>query len=156
MVGLFPEKPREWGLLTFRLDFHPKTYNSMVVDNLSATFSALSDPTRRMIVERLTRGPATVNEIAEPFAISQQAISKHLAYLERAKLIEKHRDGRQHFCKLRPDAIRAVAGWAEGYRRFWEESYQRLDSLLEEMRSAERRSEVAKTKTIRKEKKKHD
>jgi DNA-binding transcriptional ArsR family regulator len=105
------------------------------VDRLSATFAALSDPTRRRIVVRLTRGPASVNELAEPFAISQQAISKHLAYLERARLIQKRRQGRQHFCALIPGTIREVAIWAEGYRRFWAESHERLDALLEEMKA---------------------
>lgn len=106
----------------------------MVVDHLSATFAALSDPTRRLIVNRLTDGPATVHELAAPFSISQQAISKHLAYLKNARLIERQRDGRQNFCALNPDAIREVAEWAEGYRRFWEKNFQRLDVLLEEMK----------------------
>jgi DNA-binding transcriptional ArsR family regulator len=107
----------------------------MVVDHLSATFAALSDPTRRLIVNRLTGGPATVHELAAPFSISQQAISKHLAYLKNARLIERQRDGRQNFCALNPDAIREVAEWAEGYRRFWEKNFQRLDVLLEEMKT---------------------
>ena len=80
----------------------------------------MSYPTRRLIVDRLTRGPATVNELAEPFSISQQAVSKHLAYLERARLIEKRREGRQQSCALTPDAIREVADWAEGYDRLAE------------------------------------
>jgi DNA-binding transcriptional ArsR family regulator len=110
-------------------------HNHIVVDHLSATFAALSDPTRRLIVNRLTGGPATVHEIAAPFSISQQAISKHLAYLKNARLIERQRDGRQNFCALNPDAIREVAEWAEGYRRFWEKNFQRLDVLLEEMKT---------------------
>jgi DNA-binding transcriptional ArsR family regulator len=105
------------------------------VDYLSATFAALSDPTRRSIVDRLTDGPATVNELAEPFSISQQAVSKHLAYLETARLIERQRDGRQNFCALKPNAIREVAKWAEGYRRCWEKNFQRLDALLDEMKT---------------------
>jgi DNA-binding transcriptional ArsR family regulator len=112
-----------------------KMYNYMVVHSLDTTFSALSDPTRRLIVERLTRGPATVNEIAEPFSLSQQAISKHLAYLERARIIIKQREGRQHYCSLKPEAIQAVATWAEGFRKLWEERYLRLDTLLEEMKA---------------------
>lgn len=104
------------------------------MDNLSATFAALSDPTRRSIVDRLTEGPATVNELAEPFAISQQAVSKHLAYLETARLIERQREGRQNFCALNPNAIREVAKWADGYRRCWEKNFQRLDVLLDEMK----------------------
>ena len=107
----------------------------MVVDHLSATFAALSDPTRRLIVNRLTGGPATVHELAAPFSISQQAISKHLAYLKNVRLIERQRYGRQNFCALNPDAIREVAEWAEGYRRFWERNFQRLDVLLEEMKT---------------------
>jgi DNA-binding transcriptional ArsR family regulator len=106
----------------------------MVVDFLSETFAALSDPIRREIVDRLVRGPATVNEIAAPFKVSQQAISKHLAYLERANLIEKRREGRQHYCALKPEGIREVADWAECYRKLWEENYQRLDALLEELK----------------------
>jgi DNA-binding transcriptional ArsR family regulator len=117
------------------VDFLRAIYNHIVVDPLSTTFSALSDPTRRSVVERLTHGPATVNELAEPFSMSQQAISKHLAYLERARLIKKRRQGRQHFCSLDPGAIRQVAIWAESYRRFWEESYERLDALLEEIKN---------------------
>jgi DNA-binding transcriptional ArsR family regulator len=105
------------------------------VDHLGATFAALSDPTRRSIVDRLTDGPATVNELAEPFSISQQAVSKHLAYLETARLIERQRDGRQNFCALKPEAIREVAQWADGYRRCWEKNFQRLDVLLEEMKT---------------------
>jgi DNA-binding transcriptional ArsR family regulator len=119
-------------------------HNHMVVDYLSATFAALSDPTRRAIVDRLTEGPATVMELAAPFSISQQAISKHLAYLENAHLIEKLRDGRQNFCALKPDTLREVADWAQGYRRVWEKSFQRLDRLLAEMK-ARKKSRTTKT-----------
>lgn len=108
------------------------------MDNLSTTFAALSDPKRRSILDRLARGPASVNELAEPFNISQQAVSKHLAYLQRARLIEKRREGRQHFCTLKPAAVREIAIWAEGYRRFWEESFERLDALLDELKTVER------------------
>ncbi len=110
-------------------------HNHIVVDYLSATFAALSDPTRRSIVDRLTAGPATVTELAEPFSISQQAISKHLAYLESARLIERQRDGRQNFCALKSATLREVAEWAEGYRRVWEANFRRLDALLAEMKS---------------------
>jgi DNA-binding transcriptional ArsR family regulator len=105
-----------------------------MADRLSFTFAALSDPTRRAIVERLTNGPATVNELADPFAISQQAVSKHIAYLEMANLIERQWQGRQNFCALKPEAIRDVADWAEDYRRFWEKSFARLDVLLAKMK----------------------
>lgn len=111
----------------------------MVVDTLGAALAALSDPTRRSIVDRLTRGPAPVSELARPFAISQQAISKHVAYLEHAHLIRKRRAGRQHLCALNPHALRAIAQWAEGYRRFWEGSFHRLDILLEEMKPRRKR-----------------
>jgi len=114
----------------------------MVVDYLSVTFAALSDPTRRSIVDRLTGGPATVMELAEPFSISQQAISKHLAYLESARLIERQREGRQNFCALKPDTIREVADWAEGYRRIWQANFQRLDALLAEMKSQKRSGSI--------------
>jgi DNA-binding transcriptional ArsR family regulator len=111
----------------------------MVVDLLDATFAALADPTRRRIVDRLARGPATVHELAAPFAMTQQAVSKHLACLERARLIEKRREGRENVCTLRAPALRAVSNWAEKYRRFWDESYQRLDALLEEMKGEDER-----------------
>lgn len=104
--------------------------------SLDLTFAALSDPTRRSIVDRLTRGPATVNELAAPFAISQQAVSKHIAYLEMAHLIERQWQGRQNFCALKPAAIREVAKWADGYRACWEKNFQRLDVLLAEMKKS--------------------
>lgn len=85
-------------------------------------------------------------ELAEPFSISQQAVSKHLAYLENAHLIERQRDGRQNYCALKPDTIRRVADWAEGYRRVWEANFQRLDALLTEMKSANRSSSSTKSK----------
>jgi DNA-binding transcriptional ArsR family regulator len=122
----------------------------MVVDYLSATFAALSDPTRRSIVHRLIAGPATVMELARPFSISQQAISKHLAYLETARLIERQRAGRQNFCALKPDTIRGVADWAEGYRRVWQANFQRLDVLLAEMKSGKKTSLSSKPKRKRK------
>ncbi len=122
----------------------------MVVDVLSATFAALSDPTRRSLIDRLTAGPATVLELAEPFSISQQAVSKHLAYLENAHLIERRRDGRQNFCALKPQTIRQVAGWAEGYRRIWETNFQRLDTVLAEMKSGKKPSPSVKPKRKKK------
>jgi DNA-binding transcriptional ArsR family regulator len=116
------------------------------VDKLSTTFAALAVPTRRQIVARLIRGPATVNELARPFSISQQAVSKHLAYLERARLIQKRKNGRQHFCVLNPDAIRKVAIWAENYRQFWEKRFQRLDALLDELKLEKQRQRPRKAK----------
>jgi DNA-binding transcriptional ArsR family regulator len=81
------------------------------------------------------RGPASVNELAEPFKVSQQAISKHLAYLERAKLIKKHKDGRQNICELNAEPFRQVDSWVSKYRTFWEGAIDRLDEFLSEMKS---------------------
>lgn len=117
-----------------RLDFLLKIYNHIVVDQLSITLTALSDPTRRAILNRLANGPATVNMIAEPFRFSQQAISKHLAYLERAHLIEKRREGRQHFCTLKTTALRELIDWAENCQKTWENRFNRLDQVLETMK----------------------
>jgi DNA-binding transcriptional ArsR family regulator len=103
------------------------------VDSLTVTFAALTDPTRRSILERLAGGPASVSDLAGPFRMSQQAVSKHLAYLQRAKLIVKHRRGRRHFCRLRAKPIREVASWAERYRIQWEQKLDRLDALLKEL-----------------------
>lgn len=96
------------------------------------TLAALSDPTRRAILARLKGGPASVAELAEPFRMSQQAVSKHLAYLQRAELVRKRRDGRKQICELAPGPIREVAAWAEDYRRHWENAFGRLHELLEQ------------------------
>jgi len=109
----------------------------MVVDSLTVTFNALTDPTRRSILQRLAGGPASVNELAGPFRISQQAVSKHLACLERARLIEKRREGRRHFCALAPAPFKEVADWVEDYRQFWEQSFDRLDDYLKKLQSKE-------------------
>lgn len=105
------------------------------MDSLSLTLAALADPTRRSILHRLTLGPASVTDLARPFDISQQAISKHLAYLEDARLIEKRREGRRHICTLNPEPLREVAEWTGDYRTFWEASFQRLEVLLDETKS---------------------
>src|SRR6201991_4558301 len=91
----------------------------MVVDRLGTTLAALSDPTRRAMIERLSRGPATVRGLTEPFALSQQMISKHIAYLVRAQIVVKTKRGRESICTLRPKAIKKVSDWAISYRRFW-------------------------------------
>ena len=103
------------------------------MNELNLTFIALSDPTRRMILDRLRRGMATVNELAEPFGMSQQAVSKHLAYLERARLIEKQREGRQQLCSLRAAALKDAHDWIDSYRQFWGGAFDRLDTLLTEL-----------------------
>jgi DNA-binding transcriptional ArsR family regulator len=108
------------------------------VDSLSATLAAMADPTRRAILGRLAGGPATVGELAAPFRISQQAVSKHLASLERARLVEKRREGRRHVCSLSPVPLREVADWMERYRRFFEQSFDRLEVYLRESKEREK------------------
>jgi DNA-binding transcriptional ArsR family regulator len=106
----------------------------MSPDHLDATFAALADPTRRAILARLARGDASVMELAEPFAMSQPAISKHLKVLERAGLISRGRDAQRRPCRLEAAPLRAVSDWAETYRRFWEERLDRLAVLLDEIK----------------------
>jgi DNA-binding transcriptional ArsR family regulator len=107
------------------------------VDQLGVTFAALSDATRRGMIERLSRGPASVHGLTESFAISQQMISKHIAYLVRARIVMKTKRGRESICTLRPEAIRTVGEWAFSYRRFWEESFDKLDVLVNQMKNEE-------------------
>uniref|UniRef100_A0A7V4XSH5 ArsR family transcriptional regulator n=1 Tax=Acidobacterium capsulatum TaxID=33075 RepID=A0A7V4XSH5_9BACT len=109
----------------------------MVVDSLDTTFAALSDPTRRAMVERLTRGPATVHGLTEPFALSQQMISKHVACLVRARIVTKTKRGRESICTLRPEAIKTVSDWAMSYRQYWEESLDKLEAVVNEMKKTE-------------------
>ena len=116
-------------------------HNHMVVDSLSLTLAALSDPTRRAILARLRAGPASVTELSEPFGVSQQAISKHLAYLERANLVQTRRDGRQQIRELNPAPIREVAEWAEEYRRYWQGAFSRLRDLLDRQTASRQRRE---------------
>jgi len=104
---------------------------------LSTIFSALADPTRRAILERLRLGAASVNALAEPFNISLPAISRHLKVLERAGLIARGREAQWRPCRLNAEPIREVAVWAGGYRPFWEESFSRLDDLLDELQNSE-------------------
>jgi DNA-binding transcriptional ArsR family regulator len=103
-------------------------------DQLSSTFAALADPTRRAILARLALGETSVKELAEPFAISPPAITKHLKVLQRAGLISQGRQAQWRPCKLEAAPLREVAEWAEDYRRFWEESFDRLDVYLAEMK----------------------
>ena len=109
----------------------------MEVDQLSRTFAALADPTRRAILERLAGGEATVNELAEPFALSLQAVSKHLKVLERAGLVSRGREAQRRPCRLEAAPLAEASEWLERYRRFWEGRYQRLDGLLEELKAQE-------------------
>src|ERR1700722_3426984 len=109
----------------------------LVVDRLGTTFAALSDPTRRAMIERLSQGPASVHRLTEPFALSQQMISKHIAYLVRAQIVIKTKRGRESVCTLRPEAIKTVSDWAISYRQFWEESFEKLDAVVTQMKKAE-------------------
>ncbi len=120
-------------------DFRRSIHNHQVVDTLNVTFLALSDPTRRIILERLRRGAATVNELAEPFGVSQQAISKHLAYLERASLIDKRKQGREQFCSLRAAPLKQAYDWMDEYRQFWDGAFDRLDVLLQRLQQPQRK-----------------
>jgi DNA-binding transcriptional ArsR family regulator len=107
--------------------------NKDVFDRLDATFVALADPTRRAILARLAVGEASVTELAEPFAISQPAISKHLKILERAGLISVGQDAQRRPRRLEGRALAEASAWLEQYRAIWETSFERLDELLEEM-----------------------
>jgi DNA-binding transcriptional ArsR family regulator len=109
---------------------------------LDATFAALADPTRRAILARLASGDASVLELAEPFDMSQPAISKHLKVLERAGLISRGRDAQRRPCRLDAQPLAVAAEWLENYRQFWEESFQRLDALLVELKSANKKKEA--------------
>jgi len=102
-------------------------------DRLDATFAALADPTRRAILARLASGEATVNELARPFSMSQPAISKHLKVLERAGLISGARDAQRRPRRIEARALGEANSWLENYRKFWENSYDQLDVLLDEM-----------------------
>lgn len=121
-------------------------YNHSVVErfgyisrpqNLDAVFAALADPTRRAILSRLAAGEASVNEIAEPFEISQPAVSKHLKVLERAGLIEREVDKQRRPARLKAEPMAAAVGWLEEFKKFWTSSFDQLDGLLEELKEAE-------------------
>src|SRR5712691_10163441 len=111
----------------------------MQADRLSATFGALADPTRRAILARLASGETTVGELAEPFAMSLPAISKHLKVLERAGLIARGREAQWRPCRLEAIRLKEVADWVERYRRFWEQSFDRLDEYLRKLQTKEKK-----------------
>jgi DNA-binding transcriptional ArsR family regulator len=112
----------------------------MPPDRLDVTFAALADPTRRAILARLAAGEASVTELAAPFAMSQPAVSKHLKVLERAGLVSRGRDAQRRPCRLEARPLKDATEWLERYRRFWEESFRRLDTLLDELKARERQS----------------
>jgi DNA-binding transcriptional ArsR family regulator len=103
---------------------------STAVDELNATFAALADPTRRAMLTRLSAGEATVNQLAEPFALTQQAISKHIKVLERAGLISRSRSAQSRPCRIEPAQFEIVADWIGRHRKLWQERYDRLDAHL--------------------------
>jgi DNA-binding transcriptional ArsR family regulator len=113
----------------------PISYGHQPPQHLDATFAALADPTRRAILARLTSGEASVTELAAPFEMSQPAISKHLKVLERAGLIARGKDAQRRPCRLVAQPLAEATEWLEGYRRFWEGNFQRLDALLDEMKA---------------------
>ena len=108
-------------------------------DTLSVTLSALADPTRRAILARLAKGEATVNEIAKPFDISLPAVSRHLKVLEVAGLISRGREAQWRPCRLEARALKAVDDWLSRYRRFWTESFDKMDAYLAELKAKEKR-----------------
>jgi DNA-binding transcriptional ArsR family regulator len=108
-----------------------------MADLLSVTFSALADPTRRAILARLVQGEATVNELAEPFEISLPAVSRHLKVLEGAGLISRGREAQWRPCKLEPERLKAVDDWLSVYRRFWEQSFDKMAAYLKELSAGE-------------------
>ena len=111
----------------------------MTPDTLSNTFSALADPTRRAILARLALGEVSVTELAQPFEMSMPAISKHLKVLERAGLITRGREAQWRPCTLKATPLKDAAEWLERYRRFWEESFDRLDDYLRELQAGEKK-----------------
>jgi DNA-binding transcriptional ArsR family regulator len=111
----------------------------MTSDRLSTTLAALADPTRRAILARLTSGEASVTQLAEPFEMSMPAISKHLKVLERAGLIARGREAQWRPCRLKAGPLKDVADWAEQYRRFWTESFDRLDDYLRDVQYKEKK-----------------
>jgi DNA-binding transcriptional ArsR family regulator len=122
--------------------------------SLDTTFSALADPTRRAILARLARGETTVQDLAEPFAMSLPAISKHLKVLERAGLIARSREAQWRPCRIEPRALKAVDDWLDHYRRFYDESFERLDSYLKTLQAGQPTKQPGKaprTKIHRKE-----
>ena len=108
-------------------------------DALSTTFAALADPTRRAILARLQTGECSVSELAEPFDMSLPAVSKHLKVLERAGLIARSREAQWRPCHLNPKPLKEAADWIDHYRRFWEESFDRLDEYLRDLQKKERK-----------------
>jgi DNA-binding transcriptional ArsR family regulator len=115
----------------------------MSTDQLSVTFAALADPTRRAILAHLAKGEASVTELAQPFEMSLPAISKHLKVLERAGLITRGREAQWRPCRLEAEPLKDAANWIEQYRQFWEERLDRLDEYLQELQAEEKQRDRA-------------
>jgi DNA-binding transcriptional ArsR family regulator len=115
---------------------------------LDATFAALADPTRRAILARLALGEASVTELAEPFAMSQPAISKHLKVLELAGLVSRGRDAQRRPCRIEAAPLAGVNAWLERYRQLWDDRFQHLDALLEQMKAAEKKPARRKSRPV--------
>jgi len=118
----------------------------MQVDSLSTTFAALADPTRRAILARLASGETSVKELSEPFEMSQPAISKHLKVLEKAGLISRGRDAQWRPARLKAEQLKTAADWLDDYRRFWEQSFDRLDDYLRKLQANHPQAKDAKEK----------
>jgi DNA-binding transcriptional ArsR family regulator len=114
----------------------------MSTDQLSATFAALADPTRRAILARLAQGETTVSELAKPFKMSGPAVSKHLKVLERAGLIAKGREAQRRPCRIAPGALKDVDAWLERYRELWDERLDRLESYLREVQARQKKGKM--------------
>ncbi len=113
----------------------------MPADQLSSTFHALADPTRRAILSRLTTGEKTVSDLAEPFEMSMPAITKHLKVLEKANLIERSKQAQYRPCHLNPEPLKDIDSWMKQYRKFWEASFDRLDDYLKQLQSRKKNDE---------------
>jgi DNA-binding transcriptional ArsR family regulator len=116
----------------------------MTQNNLDATFAALADPTRRAILARLSTGEVSVMELARPFRMSLPAVSRHLKVLERARLITRGRNAQWRPCRLKAGPLKEVSDWVSHYRRFWEESFDRLDEYLKELQAKEKKHDHEK------------
>jgi DNA-binding transcriptional ArsR family regulator len=122
----------------------PMGYGHSASGRLDATFAALADPTRRAILARLASGEASVRELTKPFAMSQPAISKHLKVLEHAGLISRGQDAQRRPRRLAAKPLAEASRWLEGYRKFWESRFRRLDALLDELKTSEKQKHRAR------------
>jgi DNA-binding transcriptional ArsR family regulator len=127
----------------------------MPSDHLSTTFAALADPTRRAILARLALGETSVNELAEPFEISLPAVSRHLKVLEKAGLVTRSREAQWRPCKLNPGRLKTAADWLDYYRKFWQESFDRLDDYLQKLKSSQNKSKLKEKNHARSKSRKH-